>query len=78
MKEEQKRAKALEKDLQKKEKGTGGSCGIITFAKKGPSDLGGRRGRMIGPSNRTLAVELNSRSQSKWCAISEGLSGATY
>ena len=49
---------AIRKRTTKERKGTSRSCGFITFAKKGPSDLGGRRGRMISPSNRALAVEL--------------------
>ena len=36
----------------------GRSRGLITVKKKGPSDLGGPRGRMIRPSDRRLAVEL--------------------
>ena len=59
LKEEQKRAKAIRKRATKERKITSRSCGIITFAKKGPSDLGGRRGKMISPSNRALAVKLN-------------------
>ena len=57
LKEEQKRAKQLEKELQKKEKALAEAAALLLL-KKGPSDLGGRRGRMISPSNRALAVEL--------------------
>ncbi|MEK5393416.1 IS3 family transposase [Margalitia sp. FSL K6-0131] len=58
LKEEQKRAKQLEKELQKKEKALAEAAALLLLRKKGPSDLGGRRGRMISPSNRALAVEL--------------------
>ena len=46
------------KGSSKEGESTGGSCGITTSSKKGPSDFGGRRGRMIDPTNRALAVKL--------------------
>ena len=58
LKEEQKRAKALEKDLQKKEKALAEAAALLLLRKKAQAIWGGRRGRMIDPSNRRLAVEL--------------------
>ncbi|WP_439644368.1 IS3 family transposase [Halalkalibacter akibai] len=58
LKEEKKRAKQLEKDLQKKEKALAEAAALLLLRKKAQGDLGGRRGRMISPSNRALAVEL--------------------
>lgn len=58
LKEEKKRAKTLEKDLQKKEKALAEAAALLLVKKKGPSDLGGPRGRMISLSDRALAVEL--------------------
>ncbi|UTW69272.1 hypothetical protein KHA80_20575 [Anaerobacillus sp. HL2] len=49
--------KLLEKDLRKRRK-RWLKLQLYYFAKKGPNDLGGPRGRMISPSDRALAVEL--------------------
>ncbi|WP_430750648.1 IS3 family transposase [Heyndrickxia sporothermodurans] len=58
LKEEQKRANQLEKELQKKEKALAEAAALLLLRKKAQGDLGGRRGRMISPSNRALVVEL--------------------
>lgn len=58
LKEEKKRSIEIKRDLRKKRESVSRGCCIITVKKKGPSDLGGRRGRMISPSDRILAVKL--------------------
>ena len=58
MKDEKKRTIRLEKDLRIKEKALAEAAALLLIKKKGPSDLGGPRGRMIIPSDRALAVEL--------------------
>ncbi|WP_156645148.1 IS3 family transposase [Lentibacillus sp. JNUCC-1] len=58
LKEEKQRSQSLEKDLKKKEKALAEAAALLLLRKKGPSDLGGPRGRMIDPSDRLRAVEL--------------------
>ncbi len=73
LKEEQKRAKQLEKDLLKKEKALAEAAALLLLRKKAQAIWGGRRGKMISPSNRALAVELILEANQKRCAVTEGL-----
>src|SRR4051812_35779421 len=50
--------KIAEKGFTEERKGTSRSSSLTVTSKKGPSDFGRRRGRMIDPSNRKLAFEL--------------------
>lgn len=57
-KDERKRIKALERDLQRKEKALAQAAALAGAEKKSRGDLGGQRGRMISAPDRQRAVEL--------------------
>ncbi|WP_430383886.1 IS3 family transposase [Anoxynatronum buryatiense] len=58
LKEKDHEYKKLEKELNRKEKALAEAAALMILQKKGPSDLGGPRGRMISTSDRIQAIQL--------------------
>ncbi|WP_429499430.1 IS3 family transposase [Robbsia andropogonis] len=82
-KSDRKEIKQLKKDLQRKEKALAEAAALIILRKKGPGDLGGARGRLIGTADRLLVIELIDEAVAAKCRRGSacealGISQRTY